>query len=94
MEKLCNYIDGVLVPPTTRKYIENINPATDRVINYIPDSDSRDVKAAIEAAKNAYSKWKKLHFSERAVYLDKIAQEMEKEDTFKALAVAESTDMV
>ena len=94
MDKLYNYIDGVLVAPKSGKYIDNINPATDKVISYIPDSDSRDVKAAIEAAKNAYPKWKKLHFSERAVYLDKLAEEMLKEDTFKALAVAESNDMV
>ena len=94
MEKLSNYINGQLVPPSTRKYIENINPATNKINNYIPDSNSRDVEAAIAAAKEAYPKWRKLSFAERAAYLDKIAAEMQKSNTFEALAKAESNDMV
>ena len=94
MEKLSNYINGQLVPPSTRKYIENINPATNKINNYIPDSDSRDVEAAISAAKQAYPKWRALSFADRAAYLDKITAEIQKPDNFEALARAESNDMV
>ncbi len=94
MRQLKNYIDGQLLSPYSRKYITNINPATTEINNYIPNSDSRDVEAAVEAAKKAYPKWSKLHFNERAKYLDKIANEMQKESNFEALAVAECNDMV
>mmetsp|Transcript_32008 Transcript_32008/g.51748 ORF Transcript_32008/g.51748 Transcript_32008/m.51748 type:complete len:490 (+) Transcript_32008:1210-2679(+) len=93
MDKLCNFINGELVPPITRKYIENINPATNSINNYIPDSDSRDVEAAIGAAKAAYPKWRKAHFTERAVWLKKIADEMEKKENFDAFVTAEAKDM-
>ena len=94
MDKLSNYIDGQLVPPKTRKYIENINPATNKIVNYIPDSDSRDVEVAIQAARAAYPKWRALSFADRAAYLDKIAAEMRKEENWNALARADSIDMV
>jgi len=93
MLKLNNYIDGKLVAPSTGKYIENINPATGKINNYIPDSVAEDVEAAVAAAKAAYPKWSKLHFNERAVYLDKIVEAMETESTFQALAAAECNDM-
>ena len=67
MEKICNLINGKLVPPISGKYIDNVNPSTNRVINLIPDSDYRDVAEAVKAAKQAYKKWGKMHYSERVV---------------------------
>jgi aminomuconate-semialdehyde/2-hydroxymuconate-6-semialdehyde dehydrogenase len=93
MQKLCNFINGELVPPVSGKYIDNINPATQEIINAIPDSDYRDVETAINAAQVAYKKWGKLHFKERAVYLDKIAEVMKEDKTFQQLARADSIDM-
>lgn len=91
--KLCNYINGEFVPPTSGKYINNINPATQQINNQIPDSDYRDVANAVKAAKEAYKTWGKLHFKERAVYLDKIVAVMRNDETFAALAKADSDDM-
>eukprot|EP00484_Ammonia_sp_Unknown_P029090 CAMPEP_0197049408 /NCGR_PEP_ID=MMETSP1384-20130603/24558_1 /TAXON_ID=29189 /ORGANISM="Ammonia sp." /LENGTH=486 /DNA_ID=CAMNT_0042481675 /DNA_START=92 /DNA_END=1552 /DNA_ORIENTATION=+ len=93
MEKLSNYINGRFVAPSTGKYIENFNPATDKLNNLIPDSDSRDVEAAIQAARAALPEWSKLHFKERAVYLDRIAAEMRKESNMNAFCRAEANDM-
>jgi len=93
MLKLENYINGKLVAPSTGKYIKNINPATQKVNNYIPDSNSDDVELAISAAKAAYPEWRALDFSERAKYLDKIVAEMEKVSNFHAMAAAECNDM-
>eukprot|EP01084_Bolivina_argentea_P160465 279432_1 len=93
MDKLSNYINGEMVAPVAGKYLENINPATNRVNNLIPDSDYRDVEKAINAAKQAYKTWGKMHFSERAVYLDKVAVAMREEKVFQELARADSNDM-
>ena len=58
------------------------------------DSDYRDVERAINAAKEAYKTWGKLHFSERCEYLDKIVATMKEEKVFQALAMADTNDMV
>ncbi len=49
--KLGNYINGKMVPPSTGKYIPNINPSTGEINNLVPSSDERDVNAAVKAAK-------------------------------------------
>lgn len=53
MEKLRNYINGQLVEPVSGTYIDNYNPSTGKVYSLIPDSDERDVEAAVEAAESA-----------------------------------------
>ena len=93
-QKLSNYINGKFVAPRSGGYIENINPSTDKIQNLVPDSDERDVIDAINAAKKAYPAWRDLHFSERAVYLRKVADEMSKPENFKSLYVADTNDMV
>jgi aminomuconate-semialdehyde/2-hydroxymuconate-6-semialdehyde dehydrogenase len=37
MERLSNYIDGELLPPSSTLYIENNNPAEGKVYSFIPD---------------------------------------------------------
>jgi len=91
--KLENFINGRFVPPSSGKYIENINPATTRLVNYIPDSDATDINAAVKAARAAYPAWSKLHFSDRAAYLDKMVTAIREQSTFKAFIEAESADM-
>ena len=49
-----NYINGRLVEPVGGTFLDNINPATGKVFGTIPDSDARDVEAAVEAAKAAF----------------------------------------
>ncbi len=48
---LKNFINGEFVEPQNAKYLESFNPATGSVINLVPDSDERDINAAVEAAK-------------------------------------------
>lgn len=54
-----NYINGKWVSSKSGKTFENINPADTRdVIGLFQDSDERDVNDAVEAALEAYKKWR------------------------------------
>ena len=57
LPKIMNYINGELVPPNSKKYIDNIEPATGNTYSLIPDSDVIDVKNAIKSAEKAFKKW-------------------------------------
>ena len=50
MEKIFNYIDGELRPPTSNSYLDNFDPATGRIYSSIPDSDKYDVDDAVNAS--------------------------------------------
>ena len=53
MQKIANYLNGVLVEPASKQYIDNYNPSTGAVYSLCPDSDERDVEAAYQAAEAA-----------------------------------------
>ncbi|MEO0072619.1 MAG: aldehyde dehydrogenase family protein [candidate division WOR-3 bacterium] len=56
-----NLIGGKYKPANSGKTYKNINPAnTDDVIGLFPLSDETDVYEAVEAAKKAYEKWRKV----------------------------------
>jgi aminomuconate-semialdehyde/2-hydroxymuconate-6-semialdehyde dehydrogenase len=44
MYKLQNYINGKLVEPVSKAYLDNYNPATGKIYSLIPDSDESDVE--------------------------------------------------
>lgn len=90
MYKLQNYINGQLVEPFSRKYLDNYNPATGKVYSLIPDSDEKDVEAAYEAAKAAFPSWSITPKEKRSQYLLKISALIEK--NLDKLAMAESVD--
>eukprot|EP01132_Coremiostelium_polycephalum_P005645 gene5645-7028_t len=60
------------------------------VYSYIPDSKKDDVDKAVEAAKNAFYGWSTKSVQERALFLNKIADGIEKR--FDEFVVAESKD--
>lgn len=71
---LLNHIDGQPVAPSTDAWLDNINPATGRVIQRIPRSGPDDVQAAVAAARAALSgPWGDFGISQRAAMLDRIA---------------------
>ncbi len=90
MEKLLNYIDGKLVEPTSGDYFENMEPATGKAYSLIPDSDQRDVNAAVEAAKRAFKVWSKMSVEARSNILLRVAQLIG--ENLDELAAAESRD--
>lgn len=85
-----NYIDGKLVEPAKKEYIDVYNPATGRVYAAVPDSDSSDMEMAIEAAKNAFPTWAATSLEVRHDYLAEISRHIEA--ALETLAMAESVD--
>lgn len=90
MFKLQNYINGQLIEPVGKSYLDNYNPATGKVYSLIPDSDEKDVELAYQAARSAFNEWSITPKEKRSYYLLKIAELIEK--NLDKLALAESTD--
>ena len=90
MKKIANYINGRLIEPKSKNYINNYNPATGEIYSLIPDSNDDDVNSAIESAKSAFTYWSKLKNSERSQWLEKISNEIHNQ--LDELALAESID--
>ncbi len=85
-----NYIKGQFVNPQDGETVENINPATGKVIGTIPVSKSTDVQQAVTAAKEAFKTWRKTSPQERFKIMNKIADLIESK--LDDLALAETTD--
>lgn len=90
MQKIFNYINGELIPAKAEIFLDNINPATEKVYSQIPDSDDRDINNAVAAAKDAFPTWSALSAKERSEYLIKLANAIE--EKFEIFAKAESID--
>ena len=77
------YIDGQFVAPTSGKYFETINPATEKVIAEVAYGSEADVDKAVKAARKAYETvWSKLSAKERGKYIYRIARLMQEKDLF------------
>ncbi len=90
MQKIENYIGGDLIAPISGEYLDNFNPATAEVYSSIPDSDERDVEAAVEAAKRAFPLWSKTSTDERFEILMRLVRLIERD--LDELAEVESVD--
>ncbi|MCX6186792.1 MAG: aldehyde dehydrogenase [Bacteroidetes bacterium] len=90
MQKILNYINGELVEPSSKQYIDNINPATGAAYSLCPDSDERDVELAYQAAEAAFEKWSNMPSDNRSKILLKLASLIERDND--KLAKAESID--
>ena len=72
-----NYINGEWVEAAGKKGIENRNPAnTDDLVGIFPASSAEDVNRAVEAAKNAFDKWRLTPAPKRAEILYRAAEIM------------------
>ena len=90
MIQIKNYINGQLIDPISKSYLDNFNPANGKVYSFIPDSDENDVELAYIAAKNAFKEWSTTSKEKRSEYLLKISSLIEK--NLDKLALAESID--
>jgi len=88
--KIQNYINGALVPPASGEYLDNIDPARGVIYGQIPDSDKRDVQAAVNAAKQAFEGWSQLSAQKRSDWMMKISNRIM--ERLNELAKAESLD--
>ena len=70
-----NFIDGEWVESASGETFENLNPADTRdVVGIFQKSDKADVDAAIDAAKNAFVKWRLVPAPRRAEMLYQAAE--------------------
>ena len=90
MQTIKNYINGELLEPIGKTYIDNYNPSNGKVYSLIPDSDERDVELATEAALKAFPIWSVTPKGERSRILLKIADLIT--TNLDRLAIAESVD--
>lgn len=90
MEQIKNYINGNLTVPVSGQFIQNYNPATGEVYSHLPDSDTEDVRQAVEAAQRAFPTWSTMKAEDRSQLLLRIADLIERD--IEKLAFAESID--
>ena len=98
-----NHIDGRQVDAHSGATLENWEPATGAQSGTLPDSDARDVAAAVEAAQRAFPAWSSTPAPERSRALHQLAEALrahaselvhaESVDTGKPLSLAASLDI-
>lgn len=85
------FINGSFVKPTSGKWFDTINPATEKRIAAVAEAGEKDVDAAVAAARKAYNgAWGKMPAKERGKYLYRIARIMQ--ERARELSVIESMD--
>ena len=85
-----NFIGGNFIGPLSGQFIDNINPATAEVYGQIPDSNEKDINAAVKAAKKAFAEWSTTSPEYRFTILNKIAELID--ENLDILALAETID--
>src|SRR3954452_14593243 len=90
MQTIRNYIGGELVEPMSGHHLESFDPSTGSVYSLIPDSDERDVNAAVDAAKAAFATWSKMPAEKRHDILSSLSGLIERD--LEKHAFAESVD--
>ncbi len=91
VKEYLNYIDGKWVPSKSGRTFENRNPANwDEVVGIFQKSSKEDVEMAIEAAKKAFPKWKKVPAPKRGEILRQVTEKlMERKEELARLMTRE-----
>lgn len=102
-EVIYNFIDGKTREPANGQWLDNFDPASGEVFAKLPDSDEKDLAAAVEAAQAARADWTRSDPEQRAAILNKLADlvdeqadelaEAECQDTGKPLTLARTLDI-
>jgi (Z)-2-((N-methylformamido)methylene)-5-hydroxybutyrolactone dehydrogenase len=66
------FINGKWQDPSSAKWIDSINPYTNKTWSLIPRSNQDDVNQACEAASKAFVEWSKMHPNQRASLMRKL----------------------
>src|SRR5436190_20375800 len=90
LPRIPNLVDGRLVPPSSGRWLDVIEPATGQVFALAPDGDAADVDAAVDAARRAAPAWASAPASERSRHLLRLASLIE--ERLDAFAECESRD--
>jgi len=103
MLELRNYIGGALRASGSGRWFDTYEPAVGRVYARTAQSDAHDVAAAVAAAQAAFPAWRDLPAAQRAAWLNRIADLIERDlehfaraesqDTGKPLTLARTLDV-
>ena len=77
MQQLRHWIDNQAREAATGRWCEVFDPANGQVFAHVADGDSQDVDAAVAAAERSFPAWSSLPNSERARWLEKLADALE-----------------
>ncbi len=85
------FINGKFEKPSSKKYFDTINPATEEKLSEVADANEADVNKAVKAARDAYENvWSKMPAKERAKYIYRIARMIQ--ERAREFAIIESLD--
>jgi aldehyde dehydrogenase (NAD+) len=85
-----NYIGGEWVDAARGETFESVNPATGETVGVFPLSTTADIDRAVEAARDAYERWRLVPAPKRAELLFRVAQAFaERKDELTELMVQE-----
>lgn len=87
-ERYGNFINGEFIEPVDKSYFDAICPVTGNPYTKVPRSNKKDIDLAVKAAQEAFKTWGKTSVAERSLLLNRIADVIEKNLEF--LAVAET----
>jgi len=90
MGSILNLVGGHLAPAIGGQWLADHEPATGRVYAHLPDSDERDVAAAVDAARKAAPEWVAMGREGRSRVLLRLAELIEQD--LHGFAEAESRD--
>lgn len=85
-----NFIGGNFIGPLSGVFLDNVNPATAEVVGQIPNSNTKDIDAAVKAAEKAFREWSISSNEKRFTILNKIADLID--TNAGELALAETND--
>lgn len=85
-----NFIGGHFIGPLSGEFLDNVNPATAAVYGQIPNSNKKDIDAAVKAAQKAFPEWSNAAPEKRFAVLNKIADLIDA--NIDELALAETND--
>ena len=88
--QVLHFINGEFRPGRGGQWLDNFEPATGRVYSQVTAGNAMDVEDAVQAAQAAFPAWADLPLSERARYLERIADLIAARQ--EELARAESID--
>jgi malonate-semialdehyde dehydrogenase (acetylating)/methylmalonate-semialdehyde dehydrogenase len=77
VDKVRNYVGGKFVESANPEHLEVTNPATGERLGDVPLGASKDVDAAVAAAKGAFATWRDVPVAARARYLFALRNVME-----------------
>lgn len=72
------FINGEWVESNSNVFFDDTNPATADVIAQVPTATEHEVDMAIEAAYNAFKKWRNIPFRDRADYINRLRAAFDK----------------